>query len=507
MSVNRQLAHHILETLKLSGVEELCISPGNRCAPFIDLLSSAFRCYYWPEERSGAFFALGRARRTERPVGIITTSGTAVAELLPAMMEGFYSGVPILAITADRPRRFRESGAPQTANQLGIYSHYVDWESDIEGGERCDLSGWGQRAPAHLNVCFEEPLIDQSPLIEPGIPSLKNALIADPKPLQEFLQNAGRLAVVVSTLPLDAQEPVKAFLKKLRAPVYLESVSGLRESKDLKALQLASDQFLNAADSVLRIGGVPTFRPWRDLETLEGQIEVLSITERPFPGISWGKCVTTDLASFFKEHRFEVSYKTPVDFERPPLPSVEASEPMLIRDLSLKIPSGSHIYLGNSMPIRQWDLAAIHEEKGFEITASRGLNGIDGQLSAFFGLTRTDVHNWAIIGDLTALYDLAAPWILSELQDRSVFIVVVNNGGGKIFERFFANQAFQNNHQLNFSGIADFWGLSYHRWEKALPDSIPDKGHHLIELIPDSLESSQFWEMQKWSKSTLSTVS
>ena len=109
------------------------------------------------------------------------------------------------------------------------------------------------------------------------------------------------------------------------------------------------------------------------------------------------------------------------------------------------------------MPIRQWDLAAIHEEKGFEITASRGLNGIDGQLSAFFGLTRTDVHNWAIIGDLTALYDLAAPWILSELQDRSVFIVVVNNGGGKIFERFFANQAFQNNHQLNFSGIADFW--------------------------------------------------
>ncbi|MGA8164345.1 MAG: thiamine pyrophosphate-binding protein [Waddliaceae bacterium] len=159
--MNRLLAHHVLQEMKGIGVTELCLCPGGRNSPFVSLLSETkvFCCRYWFEERSAAFFALGRSRRLEQPVAVITTSGTAAGELLPAAMEAYYSGVPLLAVTADRPRRFRGTGAPQTAEQAGLFGPYVLFSQDLEGEERCEISKWRQLGPAHLNVCFEEPFI------------------------------------------------------------------------------------------------------------------------------------------------------------------------------------------------------------------------------------------------------------------------------------------------------------------------------------------------------------
>jgi len=161
LSINRQLAEQILHAAQQVGTTELCLCPGGRNSPFITLLSSSetYRCYYWFEERSAAFFALGRSKRLERPVGVITTSGTAAGELLPAAMEAYYSCIPLLLITADRPKRFRGSGAPQSAEQAGLFGKYAPFFQDLEGQEPCDLSAWDGEGPAHLNVCFEEPLI------------------------------------------------------------------------------------------------------------------------------------------------------------------------------------------------------------------------------------------------------------------------------------------------------------------------------------------------------------
>lgn len=159
--MNRDLANQVLEEAKRVGVSELCICPGKRNAPFVDILSSneTIKQYYWYEERSAAFFALGRSRCLEQPVAVVTTSGTAAGELLPATMEAYYSGVPLLVITADRPRRFRGTGAPQVAEQVGLFGQYVHYSQDLAETERCCLVPWELTGPAHINVCFEEPLL------------------------------------------------------------------------------------------------------------------------------------------------------------------------------------------------------------------------------------------------------------------------------------------------------------------------------------------------------------
>ncbi len=159
--MNKELAQSVIHEMKNLSIKHLALCSGRRALPLTSLLEtdSAFEKYYWFEERSAAFFALGKSRRHERPSAIITTSGTAVGELLPAVMEAHYSGVALLVITTDRPRRFRGSGAPQTAEQAGIFGQYVTYSQDLALEELCDLSGWDKKGPAHLNICFEEPLI------------------------------------------------------------------------------------------------------------------------------------------------------------------------------------------------------------------------------------------------------------------------------------------------------------------------------------------------------------
>ncbi|MBI4126516.1 MAG: 2-succinyl-5-enolpyruvyl-6-hydroxy-3-cyclohexene-1-carboxylate synthase, partial [Deltaproteobacteria bacterium] len=120
-------AEQVLEVLAACGVADICLCPGGRNSPFVTVLgkSQGFRLFTFPEERTAAFFALGRARATKRPVAVMTTSGTAVAELLPATIEAFYSGVPLVLVTADRPKSYRGTGAPQAIEQSDLFGVYV----------------------------------------------------------------------------------------------------------------------------------------------------------------------------------------------------------------------------------------------------------------------------------------------------------------------------------------------------------------------------------------------
>ena len=145
---NIALAREILERVRGLGVVDFCVCGGSRNAPLIAALKTG---YTFVDERSAAFFALGRAKRDARRVAVITTSGTAAAELLPAAVEAYYSGVPLILITADRPARFRGTGAPQSIEQLGIFGVYA----------ASDIDRWNRRTPLHINVEFDEPLIDE----------------------------------------------------------------------------------------------------------------------------------------------------------------------------------------------------------------------------------------------------------------------------------------------------------------------------------------------------------
>ena len=159
--MNTTLATNVLNQLKILSIKDVIICPGGRNIPLVFQLEDdpSFNPYFWYEERSAAFFAIGRSRISGVPIAVVTTSGTAAGELLPATMEAYYSSVPLLLITADRPRSMRQSGAPQTTDQVGLFHKHVTFALDVEGEEPLCLSKWDLKGPAHLNVCFEEPLL------------------------------------------------------------------------------------------------------------------------------------------------------------------------------------------------------------------------------------------------------------------------------------------------------------------------------------------------------------
>ena len=142
---NIERARRTIADARARGATDFCVCAGSRNAPLLAVLSvtSGIRVWSFVDERSAAFFALGRAKVLEAPAAVVTTSGTAVAELFPAVVEAHYSGTPLIVITADRPARYRGSGAPQCIEQEGIFGPYA-------GG-----------CVVHVNVEFDEPLIDE----------------------------------------------------------------------------------------------------------------------------------------------------------------------------------------------------------------------------------------------------------------------------------------------------------------------------------------------------------
>ena len=512
--MNEAITYEIIQAAIDAGVSEFILCSGSRNSSFIFALKDQpnLKVYFAFEERSAAFFALGRCKLLNKPAAIVVSSGSAVGELLPAAMEAHYTGMPLMLITADRPHRFRGSGAPQSVEQEGIFGFYVRKEYDLGPNDLCDLSDWDQKGPVQINVRLEEPQ-KQPPIqykelkITPFI--AKKAIIPGDKPLKEFLSKVRRPLAIVSALKSEDKEAVVNFLQALQIPVVLEGTSGIREEPRLQHLRIMrAEKILDAAtaagypiDGVLRIGGIPTQRLWRDLEYLEGKVEVCSISDVPFSGLSWNRhIICTSIADFLTAHHknFESAenwleedrryYQMVVRlFETEPL-----SEPAILNQLSKIIPKYSNIYLGNSLPIREWDLAASYENRGFNVYASRGVCGIDGQLSTFLGMCEPDCSNWAILGDLTSLYDLVGPWMLSQMEKMKFNIVIVNNGGGKFFERLYPGQTeMLNIHELNFAPLAQLWGVDYERYER-IPTEINMSG--IVEIIPDDAATKRFWD-------------
>lgn len=498
---NEQIAHQTVKSLLEMGVQEVCVCPGKRNAPLVFALrgASQIKLYSWPEERSAAFFALGRARLTALPVAVVVTSGTAAGELLPAAMEAHYTSTPLILITADRPPHFRGTGAPQSAEQEGLYGVYAQTR----------IADWKGRGPLHLNISFDEPATWSAPYTERIERTQFPAplLMHDPAPYLSFLKKSHYPLVIVSNFR--GGDDLVSFLLHLNAPVYVEGTSQLREDERLQSLLIPSlDGAWKRAeaagypiDAVLRIGGVPTVRLWRDLE--EGtNIAVLSVTEVPFSGSTKGEMIHTSIFDFcrfalhispshYPFHKWKEEEKRREEELQILWDIYPLAEPSCIHHLSCVIPRHAHVYLGNSLPIREWDQAASRKPNQRWITASRGLNGIDGQIATFLGLSTKERPNWGIFGDLTALYDLVGPWILPQLTGMNIQLVVVNNGGGMIFDRFFQDEIFLHSHGLSFEPLAKLWNLPYEKWE-AKEVFLPASSSRLIEVVPDPIQTKEF---------------
>ena len=477
---NLDRAAELIDRLRAEGVREYCVCAGSRNTPLLAVLglASDLRLFSFVDERSAGFFALGRMKLHGSPVAVVTTSGTAVAELLPATVEAHYAGLPLVVLSADRPARYRGTGAPQAIEQEGIFGVYADGS----------LDAWTRRRTLHLNIEFDEPLIDGDPAaVRSGV--MRDAVRHEPAGVPPVtLPPMRRPLVIVGGLAATQRARVRQFVGSLGAPVFAEPLSGLREDHDLPLLT-SGERMANAGDfdGVIRIGNVPTLRFWRDLE--DNALPVIHFSDLPFPGLTRGDVhpiaglpepepVERGEKLFALDRERRVAIETILDEE-------PESELAMLRSLSRELPTDSRIYLGNSLPIREWDLAAAREQRGFTYEANRGANGIDGQLSTFFGWCDPSRENICVVGDLTAVYDLNAPWIVPQLGSMRFRIIVVNNGGGRIFGRVaglrgldpaLRERIVENVHSLRFDQWASMWGIE------------------VTELRPDADATRRVWE-------------
>ena len=528
---NVRIAIQLIENLVDQGVRRFCVCAGARNAPLIEVLDrlSVVRPELWVksffDERAAGFFALGMSKYSMEPVAVLTTSGTAVAELLPAAIEAHYSGLPLVFLTADRPRAFRGSGAPQAIEQCGIFSYYASQFYDIENiAMPVQISRQGL---THINVCFAEPLIDEP--IEP-ILNFSEKLVesANERPgersksvqrVAEFFEKVKRPLAIVSGISLRNRGSVAEFLTALKAPVYVEAPSGLREHQGIANWQLrtgtaalSARAFENYFDGVLRIGSVPTLRLWRDFDLQLRQVPVLSVHDLPFSGLSRDPLPALSYSDFFFAYSQIVEQTATLDKNSSALTEdarasgvlenlldrLNGSEASFVRKLSEAISSSAMVFLGNSLPIREWDLAASWTTPHVNIFANRGANGIDGLISTFLGAAAVSnrEENWLILGDLSALYDLNA---LANAGDMKVRVVVINNRGGQIFSRLFSGEKFLNAHKFSFENWARMFDFDYLRLGA---DTIRDdwaatiaklEQRAVIELLPDNGQSNEFW--------------
>lgn len=506
---NRKQALQILNELLETGVEHLVICPGGRNAPFMDLLSRAdqpFKIHSHFDERAASFFALGLAQNLDQPVAVVTTSGTAVPETYSAVVEAYYTETPLVILSADRPTHFRGSGAPQTIEQKELLARYCAHSFDLEN-ENLSLALWKQKQPVHINVCFKEPLVDDVDFavkFATPLPFAREASSVDPEfvtILRHFKSQVEKPLFVISGSHGFPQEEVLRGIKSIGAPLYVEATSGLKAHPALRDSEIHfPEKYLKEGkiDGVVRIGHVPTHRLWRDLE--DSQVPVLHLNHKSFTGLSRGGKVFDihpghlemlqgfghpDLKLLLLEdararERMEHALKMHPE-----------SEPALLRRLQEKWSAEDLLYIGNSLPIREWDFVNPADKNFPLLRANRGANGIDGQWATALGWAYGRKKSLTVLGDLTCLYDLNAPWFMKGLRGNHS-LAVINNSGGMIFDRMFKKEIYLNRHEISFQAVAQLWQMEYFRWEGPADPDFPAKSA-LIEIKPDAKQTNEFW--------------
>ncbi|MCP5535720.1 MAG: 2-succinyl-5-enolpyruvyl-6-hydroxy-3-cyclohexene-1-carboxylic-acid synthase [Akkermansiaceae bacterium] len=512
-----------------AGIQEFVVCAGARNLGLVVALADyaqsgeagEIRVFSHFEERAAGFFALGRSMQSGGPCAVVTTSGTAVAELLPAVIEAHYQRRPLVVISADRPVRFRGSGAPQAIDQAGLFAGYVEGAEDLEWQDDLTvLGGWSGMAPWHINLCLEENELG----IRDGSERLSKIRLGESNevrgnidllPALDCIKEAWRgLVVMLGGLEPEDRQEVWHFLRDLGAPVLVDSTSGLRETLGNLAL-VDGDRILkeNPPAHILRIGEVPVGRFWRDLENLS-MVNVVSISRTGYAGLARKSTVITgEISRCMRAFGEVVNIGDAMDYLKLSkrkrgriaelLESLPESEPGMVRTLSVMATMGSSLYLGNSLPIREWNDFAQREVPYELVRANRGANGIDGQIATWLGATADHEDAWAVIGDLTAMYDFAAPALLDQVECRGRMLVVMNNGGGRIFDRLPAVQLLggdaaglvTNQHRHNFEHWAAMWGMDYVRVDGLEGfDFEPGEKTTLVEVLPDARQTEMFWD-------------
>ncbi|HET6398201.1 MAG TPA: 2-succinyl-5-enolpyruvyl-6-hydroxy-3-cyclohexene-1-carboxylic-acid synthase, partial [Candidatus Thermoplasmatota archaeon] len=471
--MNRNLwwATGIVRTLHRLGVARFVLSPGSRSAPLaLAVHGEGVPASVVLDERAAAYMAVGHARATAAPAAVVTTSGTAVANLLPAAVEASESGLPMVLLTADRPTGLRGVGANQAIDQVGIFGRHVRSAVDLplpQPGDRFGeklvqelerLLEEGLDGPVHLNVPFEEPL-DARPVPEDEALLRRTAAWrpprraeAVPRPLRldalQGLPAARQPLVVVGPWRADEAtlRAVRQLAEALDAPLLADPLSGLRYGNP--ACVSAYDAFLRdpvlpAPDLVLRFGDAPTSKPLlRYLGALQARHVVVGRARRHH-GLPAAHVLDAQplrvaetaarLAQPAREGwRDEWLARDASVRERLRPPA--ATGGAVARAMHDALPAGATWWLGSSLPVRDADLFVPASAKRLDAMGNRGASGIDGVVAAAAGAAcaRPEAPAALLVGDLSLQHDVGSLAAVAEHAPH-LAIVCVNNGGGQVF--------------------------------------------------------------------------
>jgi 2-succinyl-5-enolpyruvyl-6-hydroxy-3-cyclohexene-1-carboxylate synthase len=435
------------------------------------------------DERMASFKALGLSKVTPSPVAICTTSGTAVSQCISAMLEAYYSELPLVLISGDRPKKLHGTGSPQTIEHEGLTRSCRRTYIEVDIKDLHELTLEGVEYPVHINV-----------LVDDTVPHEMNLTFhQDMSSFSSFIKKFKKPLFIFSHENRSMRPLVEKF-SSYNLTFYAESLSGAHDLSVIKTEKKLIELFeANYFDSVIRIGHTPLTKIWRLLE--KKTLPVFHFDSRNLPGLSFGEVLPYHSEKLLESEDFWKSISNLLPYpiadetiwRRDELiERFKESEISYLHRINEKIPEGSTVYLGNSLVVRFFELT---QKKHFYVHGNRGVNGIDGQLATAIGLAMgTKDHVYCILGDVTAFYDLSSMRDIPE----NLSLIIINNKGGRIFDMLNLDKRIVMEHENDFREISQGLNLSY-------SNDLANFGKvAVLELFPDRLESEAF--LREWRK-------
>jgi 2-succinyl-5-enolpyruvyl-6-hydroxy-3-cyclohexene-1-carboxylate synthase len=510
-----------VKRLELLGVKDVCISPGSRNTPLTLAFAESrkIKQHVIIDERMSGFFALGLAKKSKFPVVVVTTSGTATAELYPAIVEAYLTRIPLIIGTADRPEYLRNTGANQTINQDNPYRNHIRFYADLRlpkltrarlehliniTDKAFNIANESNPGPVHLNFPFEKPLEPNS--FDAVLDRLlfdtvinKKVVINYPKlrmpsvKFQKKISKASRVLILLgATNNTKADRAVIKLGEILKAPVIADGISSARYFSKNKTVisngaslvksELASEL---QPDIILMFGKAPTTNAVLNFVKKSNAEKILinKFGDLHDPSRTYSKLFKSDeidfagsIIDFIKANKIKRGKEYLNDF----LDCEKAIEKIKIQEsanLKLEIepkaiaavlsvlPEKSNLFIGNSTPPRDLDTYGGNNRKEITVYSNRGASGIDGVISTAAGVAVKSAHpTFLIIGDVSFLYDISSLAFLSANKIK-LNIILMNNNGGGIFkmlpisnEKKYFDKYFTTSHNLDFEKIVSAFG-------------------------------------------------
>lgn len=487
-------------------IDHIIISPGSRNAPLtIGFAENPnFKCFSIVDERCAAFFALGLAQQLKKPTIIICTSGSALLNYYPAIAEAFYSDIPLVVISADRPSDYIDIGDGQTIRQHNVFENHILYSTNCTEGEEFQIKNETElniafntaielNGPVHINIPFSEPLYHtvENQLIWPQNvpPRLQTETIAeDLTPFAEQWNNSKKKMILVGVLPPNSLERrfVEQLAKDESVLVLTEATSNLNDDNFISAIDqliapLTVEDFKNLQpDILLTFGGMvvskkikaflrnfPPNEHWHvDSKKAYDTYFVLSqhfkTTATNFFAEFLPKIIAVN--SEYQKYWLNVKQHRLLrhdEYEK----EIPYSDFMVFCQVFHQLPQNIQLQLSNSATIRYAQLFDIPSSA--EVFCNRGTSGIDGSTSTAVGAAvASRLPTFFLTGDLSFFYDSNALW--NNYIPRNFKIIVVNNGGGGIFrilpgpkDSNLFDTYFETKHNLSAKQLSEMYGFNY----------------------------------------------